>query len=396
MSVAAVQRRNNVAYSAGWRTRWRDPPRDKEVTMLPDRVTVGIVLAGVLSCTLASPLEAAPRVFISAAGADIDSETRVGNNCGPASPCRTFGRALRLVDDGGEVVVLASGNYEPFLIRKPVTVVAAPGVHAVITAPGLTPDTPPISLDSAVTVATTGIVVLRGLTLMLDTSPGVPPSTNVMGINAAAADVLHVEDCVLNGLTHNAITFGSTEFNTGQLYLRNTTVTNSGSDFASAVYIAGGSVSIDRLRINHNRHGVVVDGGTLTMRDSVASNQIVHAVWARALNGVVNLTIENSTITLTGFTAGGSGIIVGDPSAPRNRVRMSVSNSTVTHNATGISVLPSTTAADKTTVWVSNTTIARNNSGVVHSGGVDVLSRGNNTLEGNDTNGDFTGGFSAK
>jgi hypothetical protein len=364
--------------------------------MLRDRVTVGILLVGVFSCTLDSPLEAAPRVFISAAGADIDSETRIANNCGPVSPCRTFARALRLVDDGGEVVVLTSGNYEPFLIRKPVAVIAAPGIYAVIPAPGLTPDTPPISLDSAITVATTGIVVLRGLTLMLDTSLGVPPPTNVMGINAAAADVLHVEHCVLNGFTSNAITFGSAEFNTGQLYLRNTTVTNSGSDFASAVYIAGGSASIDRLRMNHNRHGLVVDGGTVTLRDSVASHQIVHAVWARGLNAGVNLTIENSTIILTGFTAGGSGIIGGDPSAPRNRVRMSVSNSTVTHNATGVSAHPSRTPSDKTTVWVSNTTIARNNNGVVHSGGTDVLSRGNNTLEGNDTNGDFTGGFSAK
>jgi len=75
---------------------------------------------------------------------------------------------------------------------------------------------------------------------------------------------------------------------------------------------------------------------------------------------------------------------------------MSVSNSTVTHNATGVSAHPSRTPSDKTTVWVSNTTIARNNNGVVHSGGTDALSRGNNTLEGNDTNGHFSGGFSAQ
>jgi hypothetical protein len=361
--------------------------------MLRYRVTLALLLAAILSWALSSPVEAVPQAFVSASGADFDLETIIGNdNCGPVWPCRTMRRALSVVDEGGEIVVASSGNYDQFTIRKSVSVVAAPGVHAVITA---------ATGSNAVTVntSTTGVVALRGLTLN--------GLGGVTGISVVSVGILDVEDCILNGFTGNAVAFvppfaaspGPSPEARPRLRIRDTTVKNSGSDFASAVYIStDGHALIDRLRMDHNRHGLVVDSGRVTIRDSVAASQVVHAVWARALNNTVTLNIENCTIVGTQL---GSGIVAGDPSTARDFLGIIlVWNSTVTSNATGISAFPwnAPDIPNQTRVWVSNTTIALNQNGIVQSGRfVHVLSRGNNTLEGNGNDGIFTvGGISAK
>jgi hypothetical protein len=369
--------------------------------MLACRLILGLLLAVVVSWTLASPVGAAPQAFVSASGDDGERDpntretTNPKTNCGPVSPCRTIAKALSVVDDGGEVVIVSSGTYGAFLIRKPVSVIAAPGIHAVINAPGLTPDIPPMSLDSAITVSVAGTVVLRGLTLTLDPSAGIPPPANIMGINAAAADILYVEDCVLSGFTSNAITFGSVDFATGKFYLRNTIVTDSGSDFASAVYIGAASlVSIDRAHMESNAHGLVADGGKVIVRDSVAMQHMKHGMWARGLNGPVDMAIDNSMIVGSGFS-GFAGILAGNPTGLSRGVRMSVSHSTVNDNGVGILAAQSTPFT--TTVWVSNTTIATNDKGIVRSGGAAVLSRQNNTIEGSfRDDGTVSGLFMAK
>ena len=104
--------------------------------MLACRVALGLLFAIALSGTLTLPVEAAPQAFVSVSGDDGDPDNP-GNiepinpkpNCGPMWPCRTFARALSVVDDGGEVVALTSGDYDPFSIGKSVSVVTAPGVH---------------------------------------------------------------------------------------------------------------------------------------------------------------------------------------------------------------------------------------------------------------------------
>ena len=45
---------------------------------------------------------------------------------------------------------------------------------------------------------------------------------------------------------------------------------------------------------------------------------------------------------------------------------------------------------------VSNSTVVGNNNGLFTSAGGVLLTRGNNTIEGNNTNGAFTGSFLAK
>jgi len=363
--------------------------------MLPCRVTLASLLAVVLSWALTSPVEAAPQAFVSVSGDDFDrnpgdtadpNTINLRTNCDPVWPCRTITRALAAVDAGGEVVVLSSGDYQPFVIRRSVSVVTAPGVHAVITATD----------SNAITINAAGaIVALRGLTLN-----GLGGQT---GISVLAVDFLEVEECVLSGFNGNAIAV-LTPIAGSRFHISDTTVRDSGGCCASAIFVDGASGLIDRVRMDHNRHGLVIDLGVVTIRDSVAAHQIQHAVWVRGHGSIAFLTIENCMITVTEL---GSGIIAGDPdpSSPAATVFMFVSNSTITGNATGITsfVVLEILGA----IWVSNTTIALNQTGIVPGcsdppivitpipcGG--VRSRGNNMLEGNRDNGSFSKSFSAK
>jgi hypothetical protein len=68
---------------------------------------------------------------------------------------------------------------------------------------------------------------------------------------------------------------------------------------------------------------------------------------------------------------------------------MSISDCVITNNGTGINSLPNGT------IRVSNTTVVHNGNGLLVTGG-SILSRQNNTLEGNFSDGSFTGTFPAK
>src|SRR5438105_10124333 len=81
-----------------------------------------------------------------------------GNDCGLGRPCRTFTRALVQVQAGGKIIALDSGDYAPFTVLKAVTVQAAPGIYAGITATS----TIAVGIDGT---STDMVVVIRGLTL---------------------------------------------------------------------------------------------------------------------------------------------------------------------------------------------------------------------------------------
>src|SRR5438045_8844983 len=80
-----------------------------------------------------------------------------GNPCSPASPCRSINYALSQTNAGGEIIVLDSGGYGAFTVTKSVSVEAAPGVHAGITAASGTA----ISINAGASDK----LVLRGLSL---------------------------------------------------------------------------------------------------------------------------------------------------------------------------------------------------------------------------------------
>ena len=251
-----------------------------------------------------------------------------GNNAGdcanPLTPCLTFAGALAQVNPGGEVIAEATGGYGALHITQAVTISGPPGVV--------------IYSGFQVNVNAPGAnVVLRGLTI--DGTGAV-----AAGINVTAVGSLFVESCVIaNFASGGSVSTGVGIYfaSAGNLFVTDTIVRNNGFVGIWVVPASGNAkASIDHCRLEGNFDGLVSDANaSTTIRDSVASGNATYGLEAE-FGGELN--IENCMVT-NSFT----GII----SAQSSLIR--VSNTIITDNETGVSPNPN------------------------------VLTRGNNTVEGN-------------
>jgi hypothetical protein len=262
-----------------------------------------------------------------------------GNNASdcanPLTPCLTFAGALAQVNPGGEVIAEATGGYGPLNITQAVTISGPPGV-VIYSGLGVTVNAPGAT------------VVLRGLTID-------GTGATATGITATAVGSLFVENCVIaNFLGSNNTGDGIVFSSTGHLFVKDTIVRNIAY---VGVFLAGGATStasIQHCQFDQGEFGVSVSGAgnVATVRDSAA----------------------------TGMTGQGFGA--------QNGGELNIESCVAANNDVGI------IAFSTSTVRVSNTTVTNNVSGIATAGA--VLSRGNNTVEGNGTNGSFSGTYSAK
>lgn len=311
-----------------------------------------------LTLTCASIAQAQSRVYVSAnKGQDINFP------CTP-NPCRLIQLAVAAVAAGGEVVVLDSGDYQPFTVNKAVTIEAAPGVIA-----GITQAT---SGENAITIDAgfADVVVLRGLTLN-------GMGSGYSGVDFNTGQALHVENCIISGFSFAGIRFDGP----GQLFVKDAFLRLSSSGIIVRTTTGIATASIDHCRLEGNSgSGLSADNNSrVTIRDSIAANNAVagFSSIANASGATADLNIENCLATSNGslgIAASGSG---------GGRARVSVSNSTVTNNPTGISAVISST------IHVANTTITRNTTGLLPDGG-SLISFGDNKLFSNTSNGTFT------
>lgn len=288
------------------------------------------ILAGLLFiCSTASDLAAAPRTFVSASGNDNDP-------CTLLKPCRTFNRAISQTDSGGEVVVLSSAGYGTFTVSKAVTVEAPPGVYAGITVTG---SVATIAID--INAGSSDAVTLRGLSI----NSLNPDSVGVRFLNGA---VLHVENCAFNSNEIGVWSIGA-----GSLDIRDSVFT--GNLFGIRVEPTSGTASatVENVKLQGNADGLdAFDGARVTAHNTVASGN------------------SNLGFGATSFTT--------------RSVELNVESCVASNNAhNGIAVTSFSTGT--ATVRLASSTITNN--AVV---GLDIgnlpatlLSRGNNTVEGN-------------
>jgi hypothetical protein len=261
-------------------------------------VTVAVLLA------LPAAARAIDQSYVSVEGRDRGPCTR-------GRPCRTFARAVAVVDPGGSVVALDSGRFAEsyFVIGKSVTITAAPGAHAEI-ASG--------NFGVYVNAGAEDVVVLRGLVFR-----GAPSTPN-QAIVLNSAKALHVEDCVISGFpTHGIGTYGGTQ----QLLVRNTVI----RDSYVGIYFwgtAASRLSLDRVRLENNDYGLFFNSGSATVRDSIASGN-AHDGFAVDYGAEMNLQDCMASNNGIGIRATGSG---------DGRGIARVSASVVTGNGVGISV----------------------------------------------------------
>jgi hypothetical protein len=292
--------------------------------MFKIRFAINALAVFVFTLALASLAEAGQQAFVSTSGNDASA------TCARANQCRTFNTAVSRTENGGEVIALDSGEYGTIVANRLVSVIAAPGVHAQITA---------TSGDAINFSGMVGSIVLRGLTI-------VGRGTGMAGIRSTSGGALYVENCLIDGFAHAAIDFQQT----AKLFVKDTIVRNNGQSIYAAIYINGGTVSIDHCRVENNGYGIVVDGdGQITISDSVVSGNVQTGLWAR------------------------------------ERGYIYIENSMVTKNETGIGVGSGTVGG---VAVVSNTSIVLNRYGLSTAAG-SIWSFGNNRLAGNGEDGSF-------
>src|SRR2546430_8585244 len=110
-----------------------------------------IALCGAALLNVAAASGQLNRSAVSVTGSDT-------NPCTIAVPCRSIDYARMQTNAGGELIVLTSGGYGMFTVNQALTVEAAPGIYAGITA---TSGYDAIVIDAV----PSDTVVLRGLSL---------------------------------------------------------------------------------------------------------------------------------------------------------------------------------------------------------------------------------------
>jgi hypothetical protein len=272
----------------------------------------------------------AARVFVSVSGSDANPCSNI------ATPCRTFGAAINQVAPGGEVIVRSSGSYGGVTIAKAVTVNAPAGI-VVFTAQ-------PIVVAAGVL----DVVIIRGLTLK-----AAAPTTS-KGLQLVSGKTLSVENCAVSGF----LDAGISQDGAGVLQLKDTIVR---SVTGAAVQIAPASGAadavLDHCRLEGSGTGLLVsDRGRATIRNSVVSGN-TDGVRAQAGAGAAaEVTVERCTVAnnaVNGIVS--AGVAAGGLATAR------VSESVVTSNGIGLSQTTS------------------------NSGASALLSRADNTVEGNGT-----------
>jgi parallel beta helix pectate lyase-like protein len=239
------------------------------------------------------------RTFVASTGSDA-------NPCSRALPCRNFAAAMTAVAEGGEVVVLDSAGYGPVSITKSVSIIAPPGIYGGITA--LTGDAITVNVTSLVSA----VVTLRGLTL---NGQGAD-----FGIDVAAVDILHVEDCEIAKFANAGVYFPAG----GRLIVTGTVARDNGQVGVQVWPSTGNSVAtIDRCSLSNNGLGGLLAAGSSSVTASntvaafnqsygmaayVATLSVKHCVLSSNGEGLFVFGVGTAWITDSIFSGNGYGI----------------------------------------------------------------------------------------
>jgi hypothetical protein len=307
---------------------------------------------------LASGAAAQQRTFVSGLGSD-------SNPCNRTAPCRNFAQAISQTNSGGEVIALDSAGYGAISITKPVSIISPPGVYAGISV---------FSGDGiAVNAGASDTVILRGLTVNNQGSTG-------SGIVFNSGGALHVESCAVNGFS--TINSGGLKFlSPGSLEVKDSNMR--GDYFGLLIQPSSGiaRATIDQLRLEGGHVGLLArEGSVVTVRNSVASANSADGFAAFSNTaGSVRLTLEACESSNNDF-----GIDAG--SASTGPTEVDIEGCLVT-GSTNQGIFAQSTSTGIATVRVSNSTVIGNGIGIQNFGSPAILlSRGNNTVEGNTTN----------
>lgn len=220
------------------------------------------------------------RVYVAGSGDDA-------NACTVKSPCQTIMKALSVVDTRGEVVITESGDYDQFIIAKPVTVTGAPGINA-----NIIPDDGGVAIITSKYLTPSDPVTLRNLNIKSTINPG-----TAAGILNQSAGTLSVDGCTITGMLEG---IGSKA--NGHVFVHDTTIRDCNVAIHSNGSLVEGIVrlTVDHCHIEQNTYGVYVDPKVmLTVRDSVLSANSTAAIYIFSNKSGLfdDVTVDNCLIT---------------------------------------------------------------------------------------------------
>ena len=234
--------------------------------------TLGLVATVALLLMSAVVDAGAFRTYLSVKGDDA-------NSCSVVAPCRLLPAALAAVNDGGEVWILDSANYNisTVVVDKSVTILAVPGALGSVVANG----------GDAISIFAAGVnVTLRNLNVLNLSGAGQG------GINMRIGSSVSVENCEVYGLAYGIYIQAPGETAT----IRNTVIRNNGVGFLGT---GTSSSTLDGVTVSANTTGVEAhEGAHVTVSNSTIANNQASAVsaWAQGVTGTV-LVVAHSTIT---------------------------------------------------------------------------------------------------
>lgn len=213
------------------------------------------------------------RAYLSSAGSDA-------NPCTVVAPCRLLPAALSAVNDGGDIWILDSANYNtsPVNISKSVKILAIPGAIASFVSTG---DFTALSIFGSTTH-----VSLRNLSIVALADAG-------RAIDFDGAE-LNIEDCTITGMPGDGIS--ASVSNPAVVRVRNSVMRDNGQD---GFYARGPVVAVlDNIRSESNNIGVYADAGSkVNVTNSVLAGNGVGAFSFAGTGGPTQLVVSHTTVS---------------------------------------------------------------------------------------------------
>ena len=290
--------------------------------------SLGFAAIAMVSCLVAgSALAQASRTWVSGVGDDA-------NPCSRTAPCKTFAGAISKTAAGGEIDALDPAGYGAVTITKAITIDGGAGQVASVLVSGT---------NGIVVQAGPGDVVrLRNLSIN-----GI--GTGINGVRFLAGNALEMRNVHIFGFTAQGISFEPGAGTTSVLTVSDTVLENNAG---GGVWITGAGsavASLTRVTMSRSQRGLrAEDGAIVHVKDSSAIGNTGNGFIAAATSRPVLVTLDHCVA----FSNANAGIFAG------NFGSFVISDNTITSNGTGLML----------------------------AGGA-IISSGNNTVQGNTTNG---------
>jgi hypothetical protein len=270
------------------------------------------------------------------------------NPCSRTAPCKTFAGAISKTSAGGEIDALDPGGFGALTITKAITIDGGGGQVASVLVAGTN--------GIVINAGANDVVTLRNI--RLNGIKGTPTG-GLNGVQFLAGGALHIENCNIFGFTQNGININLNSAAAVSVFVTDVVVSNSAGGIAARNAGAG------KVFISMHRTTLSQNSGIGLKADGSGTGLIVGSVSDSSITG-------NATGVSSIGGTGGAGV--------------QVTRSSITNNVTGAQ----STAASGFILF-SNTLISGNATGLSSVSGGNLLTYKNNSSDGNFVPGAFTG-----